>query len=66
MRINYPAEFRLEVSRLETEFLQSPEGKGWLLPSASQQDGSMMFADYPTEEFVTFLEVRGVPVVRIL
>ena len=46
MRINYPAEFRLEVNRLEKEFLLSPQGKGWLLNSASRQDGTMMFADY--------------------
>jgi hypothetical protein len=65
MRINYPAEFRLEVNRLEAEFLQSPQGKGRLLQSASRQDGSMMFADYPAEEFVIFLEARGVPVVHI-
>jgi hypothetical protein len=64
MRINYPAEFRLEVNRLEAEFLQSHQGKGRLLQSASRQDGSMMFADYPAEEFVTFLEERGVPVVH--
>ena len=66
MRINYPAEFRLRVqNELEVEFLRSPQGKGRFLPSSWRQDGSVIFADNEIEDFVTFMEERGVPVVHI-
>lgn len=61
--IKYPAEHRLEVNRLEGEFMSSPEGKGWNLPSVSRQEGSMMLVSYPTE-FVTFLERHGIRIVH--
>jgi hypothetical protein len=62
MRISYPAEDRLTVeSRLEVEYLQSPERKGEMLASASRQDGVTMFADYP-DAFVKFLKARGIQV----
>jgi hypothetical protein len=61
MRISYPAELRVEVGRLETEFLQSPKGKGMLLRSVSWQEGLMMCTVYPVE-FVNFLKERGIQV----
>jgi hypothetical protein len=64
MWIRYLAEHRLTVeSRLESEFMMTPQGKGWTFPSVSRQDGSLMLADYPAE-FVTFIETHGIEVAR--
>jgi hypothetical protein len=60
--IKYPAEHRLEVYRLEGEFMRTPQGKGWHLHSVSREEGAMILASYPAE-FLTFLGEHGIQVV---